>query len=57
MLFESIQSLIEQEKEKLKLCGNYEQSIRYLNGHAGTFSTFEDFSEWCNSDWSYRKLL
>ncbi len=33
--------------EKLKLCGNYEQSINYLKEHTPTFKNFEEFLNAC----------
>ena len=47
MLFESPESLDEKQIEKMKLCGNYEDSIDYMNNHKAPFCSFEEFALYC----------
>lgn len=47
MLFESSESLDEKQIEKMKLCGNYEDSIDYMNNNKAPFCSFEEFALYC----------
>ena len=47
MLFERPVSLNRKQIEKIKLCGNYKDSLNYLNKNKALFSSFEEFATYC----------
>ena len=50
MLFEKPVSLDRKQIEKMKLCGNYEDSFNYLNKNKAPFSSFEEFAAYCEAE-------
>lgn len=50
MLFEKPVSLDRKQIEKMKLCGNYEDSLNYLNKNKAPFSSFEGFAAYCEEE-------
>ena len=47
MLFTQPNEITSNFNDKMKLCGNYEESWKYLNNHKPQFASFEEFLEYC----------
>lgn len=47
MLFTHTDDIPLEFENKMKLCGNYEESWKYLNNHMPQFDSFEEFLEYC----------
>lgn len=47
MLFTQVDEISPEFENKMKLCGNYNESWKYLNNHNPQFTSFEKFLEYC----------
>ena len=46
-LFTQVNDISPEFEDKMKLCGNYKESWKYLNNHKPQFTSFEEFEEYC----------